>query len=120
LTFFSGFFRIYPEHLILPARSSLILAAPCSTDDFLETSVAKSSSGRMPRVRTVTADDIQAAAQQLAAVQGELAAVADRMRHLRLRQLTVTGWGKFDRAADLLREFTAHAEFAVKTAGIRD
>jgi len=74
----------------------------------------------MPRVRDVTADDFQSAIEQLEAVQGELAAVADRMRHLKLRQITVTGWGKFERATDLLREFSAHAEFAVKTAGIRD
>jgi hypothetical protein len=31
----------------------------------------------------------------------------------------VTGWGKFERAIDLLREFAAHAEFSVKTAPSR-
>ena len=74
----------------------------------------------MPRVRAVTADDIQSTIGQLEAVQGELAAVANRMRHLKLKQITVTGWGKFERALDLLKEFSAHAEFAVKTVKTRD
>jgi hypothetical protein len=74
----------------------------------------------MPRVRAVTADDIQSTIEHLAAAQGDLAAVADRMRHLKLKQITVTGWGKFERALDLLKEFSAHAEFAVKTTKIKD
>jgi hypothetical protein len=69
----------------------------------------------MPRVRTVTADDVDEAIDRLEAVHGELGAVAARMRQLKLKNLTITGWGKFDRALDLLRQFTAHAEFAVKT-----
>lgn len=77
--------------------------------------MAKTSSGRMPRVRTVTADDVDEVNGRLEIVQGELGAVAARMRHLRLRNLTITGWGKIDRALNLLRQFTAHAEFAVKT-----
>jgi len=85
-----------------------------------ETSVAKSSSDRMPRVQTVTADDIQQAIARLEIVQSELTAVAERMRHVKLKQVSVTGWGKFERATDLLRQFTAHAEFAVKTAPTRD
>src|SRR5262245_15131002 len=88
----------------------------CPDPTFMEPSVSKSSPSRMPRVRTVTADDVEDAARRLEEVQGELAAVAERMRHLKLKQLTVTGWGKFDRAVELLRQFTAHAEFAVKTA----
>ena len=82
--------------------------------------MAKSSSDRMPRVQSVTADEIQQAIARLEVVQGELAAVAERMRVLKLKQVSVTGWGKFERAADLLRQFTAHAEFAVKTAPLRD
>ena len=82
--------------------------------------MAKSSSDRMPRVQTVTADDIQQAIARLEVVQGELAAVAERMRQLKLKHVSVTGWGKFERAAGLLRQFTAHAEFAVKTAPARD
>ena len=77
--------------------------------------VAKSSASRMPRVRTVTADDVDEAIERLESIQGELGAVAARMRHLKLKILTITGWGKFDRAYDLLRQFTAHSEFAVKT-----
>ena len=95
-------------------------AIPARTEPFREISVAKSSSGRMPRVQTVAADDIQEAMARLEVVQGELAAVAERMRQLKLKQVSVTGWGKFERAADLLRQFTAHAEFAVKTAPARD
>jgi hypothetical protein len=74
----------------------------------------------MPRVRPVTADDLQGAIQRLLAHQGELGAVAERMRHLKLKHVTLTGWGKFERAMDLLQEFAAHAEFAVKTAKTRD
>jgi hypothetical protein len=69
----------------------------------------------MPRVRTVTADDVDEAIDRLEGIQGELGAVATRMRQLKLKNLTITGWGKYDRAFDLLRQFTAHAEFAVKT-----
>jgi hypothetical protein len=74
----------------------------------------------MPRVQTVTADDIHQAIARLETVQGELAAVAERMRVLKLKHVPVTGWGKFERATGLLRQFTAHAEFAVKTAPARD
>jgi hypothetical protein len=74
----------------------------------------------MPRVRPVTADDLQGAIQRLVSRQGELAAVAERMRQLKLKQVTLTGWGKFERALDLLQEFAAHAEFAVKTTKTRD
>ncbi len=77
--------------------------------------MGKSSSGRMPRVRLVTADDLQSTIDRLEAAQGELAAVAERMRYVKLRQISLTGWGKFERAMDLLQEFAAHAEFAVKT-----
>jgi imidazoleglycerol phosphate synthase glutamine amidotransferase subunit HisH len=71
-------------------------------------------------VRSVTADDLQSAIDRLAAAEGELAAVAERMRYVKLRQITLTGWGKFERAMDLLQEFSAHAEFAVKTSKTRD
>lgn len=81
--------------------------------------MSKSSSGRLPRVRMVGPDDVQVAVDRLEEMQGELAAVADRMRQAKLKQLQVTGWGKFERAIDLLREFSAHAEFAVKTAPSR-
>ena len=74
----------------------------------------------MPRVRPVTADDVQSAISRLQDVEGELGAVAERMRYLKLKQLSVTGWGKFDRAMELLKQFTAHAEFALKTAPSRD
>jgi hypothetical protein len=74
----------------------------------------------MPRVRTVRADDIDEVIGRLEIVQGELGEVAARMRQLKLKHLTITGWGKFDRALDLLREFTAHAEFAVKTVRGQD
>ena len=60
-------------------------------------------------------DDLMKAVDRLEDMQGEITAVADRMRQLKIRQLQVTGWGKFERAIDLLREFSAHAEFAVKT-----
>jgi len=93
---------------------------PARIDPFGENSVAKSTSERMPRVQSATPDDIQKAIARLEVVQGELAAVAERMRVLKLKQVSVTGWGKFERAADLLRQFTAHAEFAVKTAPVRD
>jgi hypothetical protein len=69
----------------------------------------------MPRVRAVTADEVDEAIDRLEHVQGELGAVSARMRHLKLKTLTITGWGKFDRALDLLGQFTAHAEFAIKT-----
>jgi hypothetical protein len=74
----------------------------------------------MPRVRPVTPDDLQSAIGRLETAQGELGAVAERMRYLKLKQITLTGWGKFERAMDLLQEFSAHAEFAVKTARTRD
>ncbi len=75
----------------------------------------------MPRVRAVTADEVDEAIDRLEHVQGELGAVAARMRQVKLKTLTITGWGKFDRALDLLGEFTAHAEFAIKTrAGRRE
>jgi hypothetical protein len=79
--------------------------------------MAKSSTDRMPRVRPATADDFAEAIDRLETVQGELDVVAARIRQLKLKQLTVTGWGKFDRAMDLLNQFTAHAQFAVKTRG---
>ena len=82
--------------------------------------MSKSSSGRMPRVRPVTADDMQSAIVRLAEFQGELAAVVERMRQLKLRQIHLTGWGKFERASELLTQFSAHAEFAVKTAPGRE
>ena len=69
----------------------------------------------MPRVRPTTPDDIDETIERLERVQRELAAVAARMRQIKLKQLTITGFGKFDRAMDLLKEFTAHAEFAIKT-----
>jgi hypothetical protein len=87
---------------------------------FVETNLAKSSSGRMPRVRPVTADDLQTAIARLAEIQGELAAVAERMRRERHKHLSVTGWGKFDRAMELLKQFSAHTEFAMKTAPGRE
>jgi hypothetical protein len=74
----------------------------------------------MPRVRLVTADDMQSAGDRLEDVQGELGAVAERMRQLKLKQLSLTGWGKFERAMELLKQFSAHAEFAIKTAPARD
>lgn len=74
----------------------------------------------MPRVRPVTADDMQSAVARLAEFQGELAAVAERMRQQKLKQISLTGWGKFERAVELLTQFSAHAEFAVKTAPGRD
>lgn len=74
----------------------------------------------MPRVRVVTADDVETAIARLEEVQGELAAVAGRMRQSRIRQLSVTGWGKFDRAIELLKQFSAHTEFAVKTSPGRE
>ncbi|HEY3966827.1 MAG TPA: hypothetical protein VGM05_19850 [Planctomycetaceae bacterium] len=78
--------------------------------------MSKSSSTRLPRVRMIGPDDLLTAAKRLEAMQGEMTAVADRMRQQKIKQLQVTGWGKFERAIDLLREFTAHSEFAVKTA----
>ena|SRR6266446_8338872 len=121
LTYFHAHPRIYYRTIFaggeVPGRDLLNSRTNCP---FRETSVAKSSSGRMPRVQTVTADDIHEAIARLEIVQGELAAVAERMRHLKLKQVSVTGWGKFERATELLRQFTAHAEFAVKTAPTRD
>ena len=75
--------------------------------------MAKAS--RMPRVRLTTPDELDETLDRLEKVQGELGAVASRMRQLKLKHLTITGFGKFDRAMDLLRQFTAHAEFAIKT-----
>ena len=75
--------------------------------------MAKSS--RMPRVQPTTPDDIDETIDRLEKVQGELGAAAARMRQLKVKQLTITGFGKFDRAMELLKRFTAHAEFAVKT-----
>lgn len=43
-------------------------AIPARTEPFREISVAKSSSGRMPRVQTVAADDIQEAMARLEVV----------------------------------------------------
>ncbi len=74
----------------------------------------------MPRVRPVTADDMQLAISRLEELQGELAAVAERMRQQKLKQISLTGWGKFERAVELLTQFSAHAEFAVKTAPGRE
>src|SRR5262245_18347535 len=84
-----------------------------------ETNVSKSSSTRLPRVRMASPDDLQTAVDRLEEMQGEIAAVADRMRQQKIKQLQITGWGKFERAIDLLREFSAHGEFAVKTAPSR-
>lgn len=78
--------------------------------------MSKSSSTRLPRVRMVGPDDLLTAAKRLEEMQGDMTAVADRMRQLKMKQLQITGFGKFERAIDLLREFAAHAEFAVKTA----
>lgn len=82
--------------------------------------MSKTSSGRMPRVRPVTADDFQSAVARLTEFQGELAAVAERMRQKKLKHISLTGWGKYERALELLKQFSAHAEFAVKTAPGRD
>ena len=71
--------------------------------------------GRLPRVKMLTPDDIQKAAERLEELQAELVAVADRMRSLKIKQLQITGSGKFERAVDLLRDFSAHCEFAIKT-----
>jgi hypothetical protein len=60
-------------------------------------------------------DDLQVAIDRLEGIQGELAAVAARMRHQKLRQLQITGWGKYERALELLKQFSAHSEFAIKT-----
>jgi hypothetical protein len=67
-------------------------------------------------VRPVSPDDLQGAINRLETLQGEIAAVAARMRQTKLKQLTITGWGKYERALDLLQQFSAHAEFAIKTA----
>jgi hypothetical protein len=60
-------------------------------------------------------DDLQAAIERLEGIQGELAAVAARMRLQKLKQLQITGWGKYERALELLKQFSAHSEFAIKT-----
>ena len=77
------------------------------------------ANARLPRVRMCGPDDLQKAIDRLEEMQGEMAAVADRMRQEKIKSLQVTGWGKFERALDLLREFSAHAEFAVKTVPSR-
>jgi len=82
--------------------------------------VAKSSNDRMPRVRAASPDDLQTVIDRLETLQGEIAAVAARMRQVKLKQLTITGWGKYERALDLLQQFSAHAEFAIKTAHTRE
>ncbi|HEY2251696.1 MAG TPA: hypothetical protein VGH74_11570 [Planctomycetaceae bacterium] len=77
--------------------------------------MAKSSSGRMPRVQMASPDDLQATIDRLQDIQGEIAAVAARMRQQRIKQLQITGWGKYERALELLKQFSAHSEFAIKT-----
>jgi hypothetical protein len=37
------------------------------------------------------------------------------MRLQKLKQLQITGWGKYERALELLKQFSAHSEFAIKT-----
>lgn len=69
----------------------------------------------MPRVRLVTPDDLVSVVDRLEAFQGELEAVAELMRQRKLRELSITGWGKYERAVSLLKEFTAHVEFSLKT-----
>ena len=69
----------------------------------------------MPRVQLASPDDLHAAIERLEAIQGELAAVAARMRQQKLKQLQITGWGKYERALELLKQFSAHSEFAIKT-----
>ena len=69
----------------------------------------------MPRVQMASPDDLQAAIERLEGIQGELAAVAARMRLQKLKQLQITGWGKYERALELLKQFSAHSEFAIKT-----
>jgi hypothetical protein len=96
-----------------------MIRLPFFTNSIQETDVAKSQ-GRLPRVRMCGPDDLQAAVARVEELQGEIAAVADRMRQLKIKNLQVTGWGKFERAIDLLREFAAHAEFSVKTAPNRN
>ena len=78
--------------------------------------VGKSSSERLPRVRPVTADELRAAVERLETVQGELAAVVELMGERKHKHLSLTGWGKFERAVDLLQQFSAHVEYALKTA----
>lgn len=77
--------------------------------------MAKSNKGRMPRVQMASPDDLQTAIDRLSGIQGELAAVAARMRQQKLKQLQITGWGKYERALELLKQFSAHSEFAIKT-----
>ena len=74
----------------------------------------------MPRVRSVTVDDLTSVIDRLEAFQGELEAVAELMRQRKLKELSMTGWGKYERAVSLLKEFTAHAEFSLKTAPGRE
>ena len=69
----------------------------------------------MPRVQMASPDDLQVAIERLSGIQGELAAVAARMRQQKLKQLQITGWGKYERALELLKQFSAHSEFAIKT-----
>ena len=69
----------------------------------------------MPRVQMASPDDLQAAIERLSGIQGELAAVAARMRQQKIKQLQITGWGKYERALELLKQFSAHSEFAIKT-----
>lgn len=82
--------------------------------------MAKSSKERMPRVQMASPDDLQVAIDRLEGIQGELAAVAARMRQQKLKQLQITGWGKYERALELLKQFSAHSEFAIKTVRTRD
>lgn len=70
---------------------------------------------RMPRVQLATPDDLQEVCDRLEVIRGELAAVAELMRQRKHKQLQITGWGKYDRALELLKQFVAHSEFALKT-----
>ncbi len=69
----------------------------------------------MPRVQMASPDDLQATIDRLESIQGEIAAVAARMRQMKIKQLQITGWGKYERALELLKQFSAHSEFAIKT-----
>lgn len=71
-------------------------------------------------MRPVTTDDFASAIDRLEAIQGELAAVGELMRQRRLKNLSMTGWGKYERAIELLKQFTAHSEYALKTAPGRE
>jgi hypothetical protein len=81
--------------------------------------MAKSFSDRRPRIETVSPDQFDDVIAKLEDVQNELRTVVARMRQLKLKNLTVTGWGKFDRATSLLTQFTGHAEYAIKTAPVK-